>query len=256
MFLIVFSPFFYFSLQLVSWTSEPGMAFYIGSKEAKSRFWLRPEDLQELPRQTAYGGFASGRASYTYQESDLLAAAHAKHGKATFEKKTAAREKRAAKKREREEASAAAAARGEPDPVAAKKKKQKLVPKKDYEDLNARTLGLADNVKRTWDVVLTKPLSFAGSTGTLTINNDYDGDISYMGALCQFGNFHGFASGCSEKDKSLKIETKWKVCGRRYSGSLSLEVAKDGTLRGKYNCGVPKSGSGAKVTQFVATLRG
>jgi len=46
------------------------------------------------------------------------------------------------------------------------------------------------------------------------------------------------------------------VCGRRYSGSLSLEVAKDGTLRGKYNCGVPKSGSGAKVTQFVATLRG
>ena len=53
-------------------------------------------------------------------------------------------------------------------------------------------------------------------------------------------------------DKTVKIDTKWKVCGKRWSGKLHLTMGRDGaSLRGKYNSGVSKSAGGIKVIEFT-----
>ena len=229
---------------------KTNMSFDVGSADAKKHFWLRPEDLRTLEKHTEYFGFAQGRASWYFRESDLLAAAIAKHGKEGYEKKVASRTKREAKKRAREDHAAAAAASSSSSssssamPPAAKK--QKVV--KDYTDINDAMLG-------AWNLILTKPDQVKETVGSITMSSEYDGNISVddLHSLAYtFGNLHGLATGSSWSDRTVKFDTKWKVCGKRWSGTLSLTMEKNGTtLKGKYNSGVSKSLGGIKVIEFT-----
>lgn len=56
-------------------------------------------------------------------------------------------------------------------------------------------------------------------TGESTIDcNDYSSPAS------SFGNIHGFKGKSSESDSEMKFVTKWKRGGRRYTGTLSVQV--------------------------------
>ena len=56
-------------------------------------------------------------------------------------------------------------------------------------------------------------------TGESTIDcNDYSSTAS------SFGNIHGFKGKSSESDSEMKFVTKWKRGGRRYTGTLSVQV--------------------------------
>lgn len=250
--------------------------FNVGSSEARKEYWLRPEDLRTLERHTIYFGFAQGRASWYYRRCDLLELAIRKHGKERFDKKVAARDKRraqAAARRARAEAEAKRArdgqiaitpASGSQRTVAvltahnAKRKAptqqelnkpSKRAKKKDFSKLNSTIAG-------TWSLSLTKPNDMMGETGELVIRSIGicpGGDISLAGI---YGNIHGFRNNSGTNDKTMKFETKWKTCGQRYEGTLSITVdqKKGGTvLKGKYNCGVPKRLCGVKVVEFTGT---
>jgi hypothetical protein len=39
-----------------------------------------------------------------------------------------------------------------------------------------------------------------------------------------YGNIHGFKGKSSEGDNEMKFVTKWKVCGKRYTGTLFVQV--------------------------------
>ena len=75
----------------------------LGSKEAKQEYFLKAEDLRDLPRETLYFGFASGRASWYYSPKDLHAASIKRHGEAGYLKKVASRKKRLANKKRKQE---------------------------------------------------------------------------------------------------------------------------------------------------------
>merc|ERR1719201_2057509 len=136
------------------------LEFDVGSADAKKRFWLRPEDLRELPKETQYFGFAQGRASWYYRESDLLTAAIKKHGKDGYEKKVASRLKREGKKRARAESAAS---------ISPAAKKAKAV--KDYSKCN-------EAMQRSWTLTLTKPESVKGTVGKIEMQSEYNGNVS------------------------------------------------------------------------------
>ena len=224
-------------------TREPSKEFDVGSAEAKKDYWLRPEDLRALPRETVYYGFAQGRASWYYCAADLRAAAIAKHGQDGYDKKVNARAKRLENKAKKR----AAPGGGDSDVAAAKAKKQKTqAAAKDYSNIN-------NGLLRNWALTLTKPERVVGTTGSLEMRGDDDGEINVDdNTAYTFGNLHGLASGSSWSDKTVKIDTKWKVCGKRWSGKLYLTMGRDGaSLRGKYNSGVSKSAGGIKVIEFT-----
>ncbi len=74
----------------------------VGSAEAKTAYFLTPDDLRLLSFQAFGGGIGCGAPRHFYHAADLLAAAIRKHGQAGFEKKQQARQQRESKKRQRE----------------------------------------------------------------------------------------------------------------------------------------------------------
>lgn len=70
----------------------------MGSAEAKTAYFLTPDDLRLLSFQAFGGGIGCGAPRHFYHAEDLLAAAIRKHGQAGFEEK----QQRESKKRQRE----------------------------------------------------------------------------------------------------------------------------------------------------------
>jgi len=106
--------------------------FTVSSADAKRLYWLRPDDLRDLPRDSLYFGQAQGRASWYYREADLVDAAVRKHGKDGYEKKVARRAQRLSKKRSREGGDAvpvAVATKATPVPVRKERKRANTAPK-------------------------------------------------------------------------------------------------------------------------------
>jgi hypothetical protein len=77
---------------------------WVGSTEAKSEYFLTPDDLRFLNYHSMGGGVGVGAPMKFYDPVELKAAAIRKHGDAGFASKRAARKKREANKRKREEA--------------------------------------------------------------------------------------------------------------------------------------------------------
>ena len=118
---------------------------WLDSNEAKSQYFLTPDDLRSLNVQSAGGGIGCGRPTNFYNPVELQAAAIRKHGEAGFKAKKEARMKRESKKRAREEAAddalealqtaappppaAAAAAAAGPETTALRKSLLKLAKK-------------------------------------------------------------------------------------------------------------------------------
>lgn len=46
----------------------------------------------------------------------------------------------------------------------------------------------------------------------------------YDSPAYSYGNIHDFKGNSSEEDNEMKFVTKWKVCGHRYTGTLSVKV--------------------------------
>ena len=213
---------------------------------------------------TSFIAFPRRRASWYYRASDLRDAAIRKHGKEVFEKKVAARAKRRARaeaKRALQEQIAATAASSPQavstpqtsgtkrkattpqDAAAAGKNPSKRVKNtKDFSEVNS-------NIDGSWLLSVTKPEEEFDGTGELNFGGKdcffNMGEISIAGL---YGNIHGFKGDSDSSHKTMKFETKWKTCGKRYGGTLTITLNKDGTtLKGKYNCGVPKRLCGNKV---------
>lgn len=91
---------------------------WVGTVDAKSEYFLMPEDLRSLDYQSLGGGVGIGAPSKFYNPKDLKAAAILKHGEAGFKSKQDARKKRESKKREREDAADEALAALAPPPAA------------------------------------------------------------------------------------------------------------------------------------------
>ena len=85
--------------------------FTVGTVEAKRKYFLNSKQLRTLDHHSEYYGFAAGRASWWYDEQDLLAKAIEVHTKEGLEKKWAKREKLQQRKRQRAQAEAEAASR-------------------------------------------------------------------------------------------------------------------------------------------------
>jgi hypothetical protein len=75
----------------------------VGSAEAKSAYFLTPDDLRLLRFESFGGGIGCGAPRHFYHAADLAAAAIRKHGQAGFQKKQEARLLRESKKRQRED---------------------------------------------------------------------------------------------------------------------------------------------------------
>lgn len=216
------------------------------SAEAKKEFFLTTDDLRDLPMESVYMGFGTGPPTKVYFEEDLEAAAIAKHGKEGLAKKRASREKRESNKRKREEEAAAAI-----DPAVVAEKERII-------ERNMKIVG------KKWDLEITSPERVAGTkaelkfgclppTGwpgkfvssnyfhyacdvlvlnvlpflSLSITSTGESNIDcrdFESLAYSFGNIHGFKGKSSESDKEMKFVTKWKTCGHRYSGTLSLQV--------------------------------
>jgi len=80
---------------------------WVGTVEAKSDYFLTPDDLRSLKygveMTSIGGGVGIGRPMNFYDPKALKAAAVRKHGEAGFKKKQEARKKRESKKRARED---------------------------------------------------------------------------------------------------------------------------------------------------------
>lgn len=199
----------------------------LSTAEAKKEYFLTTSDLHDLPYETLYAGFGTGRATNVYSEEDLERKAIDKHGQAGYAKKVAARRKRAENKRKREED----AARAEADalaanPALAAKKRQEEEARGENRERNMRIQG------RPWKLVMTGPEGVAGTKAELAFR-----DFPPLGMGCDhidcgdcdspaysFGNIHDFKGKSSEEDAEMKFVTKWKVCGHRYTGTLSVKV--------------------------------
>mmetsp|Transcript_15229 Transcript_15229/g.33134 ORF Transcript_15229/g.33134 Transcript_15229/m.33134 type:complete len:251 (+) Transcript_15229:288-1040(+) len=198
----------------------------LSSAEAKKEYFLSADDLSEVPRETLYGGFGTGRAMYIFNEDDLEAAALAKHGEMGLAKKRAARQKREENKRKR----AVAAAETEAAMLAAnpalEAKKQRLeIKAAKVRERNLRIVG------KPWELTITAPQRVAGTKAELVIGNmpptGWPGESSIdcdKGPAYSYGNIHGFKGKSSEDDTEMVFETKWKVLGKRHTGKLSVQV--------------------------------
>ena len=231
----------------------------LSSKEAKQEYFLNADDLKGLPRETLYGGFATGRATWFYRPQDLRKAAIAKHGEEGYKKKLVARAKRVENKRKREEAKAAAEVDKEnqrqaaiaADPNLAEKERRK---KQKADEILQRNRKITGGV---WQLTITEPERVAGTDdATLQIKElppmGIPGDAEIgchdlSSPAFSFGNIHGFKGGSSENDAEMVFETKWKVLGRRHTGTIRVKVlpsdkvdAKEDSLmvKGKFDCGV------------------
>ena len=74
----------------------------VATADAKSVYFLTPDDLRLLNCQMFGGGIGCGPPRHFYHEADLRAAAIRKHGQAGFQKKQEARLQRESKKRQRQ----------------------------------------------------------------------------------------------------------------------------------------------------------
>lgn len=138
----------------------------LSSAEAKKEYFLTTSDLHELPHNTFYGGFGTGRATNTYNESDLERKAIEKHGHDGYAKKVAARQKREANKRKREED----AVRAEEEmlksnPALAAKKQREEDGKVENSKRNAKIQG------KPWKLVLTSPEEVEGTKAELVFRD-------------------------------------------------------------------------------------
>jgi hypothetical protein len=234
--------------------------------EAKKEFFLTAKDLRQVPRETFYLGFGTGRASYSFNTKDLEEAAIAKYGAEGFTKKIAAREKRLANKRKRmedEEAAAEEAERKRQAAIAAnpelqqkeeERKKAEAMKKKELDDRIERNQALTGV---NWELTITKPKRVEGTKASLYIAflppDGFPG-AAYIDCpdldspAYSFGNIHGFQKGSSEEDEEMIFTTKWKVMGYRYTGTLSVRVLPsdqenaepdDVMIEGKFDCGIP-----------------
>lgn len=201
----------------------------LSSAEAKKEYFLAADDLHALPKQSLYGGFGTGRAMNLFDESDLEAAAIAKHGEAGLAKKRAAREKREGNKRKRAEAAEEAEeAELAADPKLAAKKQARDAEAAEVKERNMRIVG-----KPSWDLTITSPESVVGTKAALLIGrlpptgwpgeSNIDCDDLDSPAY-SYGNIHDFKGKSSEEDVEMVFETKWKVCGSRRTGKLSVQV--------------------------------
>lgn len=151
----------------------------LSSSEAKQEYFLTAADLAEVPRQTLYGGFGTGRAMYLFDEDDLEAAALAKHGEIDLAKKRAARQKREENKRKRAVATAEAeAAVLVAYPALAAKKQRQEAKDSKLRERNLRIVG------KPWELTITAPERVAGTKAELVIGNmpptGWPGERNYM----------------------------------------------------------------------------
>lgn len=214
----------------------------LSSKEAKQEYFLTAKDLKSLPRETLYLGFACGRATWLFDPSDLEAAAIAKYGKETFAKKLAARQKRENNKRKREAAAEAAEAEQEKrrqaaiaaNPVLAK---QETTKKQKQGTLLRRNKEI---VGPHWGLTMLSPERVAGTEASLFIGSFQlcglpgEAQIScddLKSPAYSFGNIHGFKGNSSEQDETMIFETKWKLMGERFTGTLAVKVLPDDRVK-------------------------
>lgn len=191
----------------------------LSSAEAKKEYFLTADDLRAVPRETLSFGFGTGRPMNVFDDADLEAAAIAKHGIAGLAKKRAARQKREENKRKRDESAAAVEA-----PL---KKQEREAKAAMVRERNMRIVG------EPWDLIITSPESVAGTKAELVIGSmpptGWPGE-SNIGVddldspAYSYGNIHGFKGKSSEEDVEMVFETKWKVCGMRHTGKLSVQV--------------------------------
>lgn len=203
--------------------------------EAKQTYFLNADDLKFLPRETSYGGFGTGRAMNFFREEDLLQAAIAKYGEEGYAKKKAARTKRQENKRKREEAQEAAEIEKENQHQAELLTNPKLAKKEAAAKQKAATI-LKRNEKvagEPWNLTIVSPENVAGTKATLQIKSlpptGWPGEAfidcdDVDSPAYSYGNIHDFKGKSSEADAEMVFETKWKVCGKRHTGKLSVRV--------------------------------
>ena len=70
---------------------------------------------------------------------------------------------------------------------------------------------------------LTPHMPFSRPCRTLVTDSSY---VSCSGdsPANSYGNIHGFKGKSSEEDKEMVFETKWKLWGQRYTGTLRVQV--------------------------------
>lgn len=203
----------------------------------------------------SYDGFGTGRAAYLYCGAHLAKKAEEVHGVDGFAAKKAKRAARAAKKLKRESEQQ----KKDDDAAQAKPavKKAKTAASKAKDDAQRQgNIARNQQLLNTWDLTVTLPASVAGEKGAMTLT-EFDsclggGDIdigSVHSPAFVHGTLYGFKGASTLADKVVKIESRWKVMGRRWSGCLSLSVLPDGTIAGKLNSGV--SGDEYKVVSFT-----